>query len=198
MATALSEDFPGSRIIAFSQTSQSFQGSLNDAISQGAAGLVRAIRSYRAKSNQPRRPIVFLSHSLGGLIVQRALVMTREARSPLSREIYVATRGMMYFGVPGPSSSVERLQGVLADISRILGMSEVDVGVEKAVRDLGSFGPDAAVLAEMMKAYEGIGDRLHSVSACFCETMPTATPIGPVVSQPRASRPLSTHGLRTD
>lgn len=99
---------------------------------------------------------------------------------------------MMYFGVPGPSSSVERLQGVLADISRILGMSEADVGVEKGVRDLESFGADATALAEMMKAYEGIGDRLHSVSACFCETMPTATPNGPVVSRPRGSGPVST------
>lgn len=185
MTAALSEDFPGSRIIVFSQTAQPFQGPLSDAIDHGAAELVRTMRSYRAKSNRPRPRVVFLCHSLGGLIVQRALVMAREARDPLSREVYVATRGMMYFGVPGPCSSVDRLQGVLADISRILGMAGVDAEVANGVWNLESFRTDALALVDMMRAYEGIGDRLHSVSASFCEAIPTDTPNGPVVGYPQ-------------
>lgn len=126
-----------------------------------------------------------MAHSLGGLIVQRALIIAREARDLPSRDIYVAVRGVMYFGVPGPCSSIERLQGVLADISRIAGLAEVDPELEKGVRDLESFSADAKALVEMMKAYEGIGDRLHSVSACFSETLPTVTPSGPIVSYSR-------------
>ena len=147
--------------------------------------LLKTLRWYRTKSSNAHRPIIFLAHSLGGLIVQRALRMARESHDLPTRDIYVSTRGMMYFGVPGPCSGVERLQGVLADISRIFGLSEADVEVEKAVRDLESFGTDAEALAGMMRDYEGIGDRLHSVSACFCETMPTTTPNGPVVSGSR-------------
>lgn len=117
-----------------------------------------------------------MSHSLGGLLVQRALVTAMESDELTLRDVYVSTRGMMYFGVPGLCAGVDRLQGVLADISRIAagGGGHLD-----------SFRADALALAEVIRAFEAVGDRLHSASACFCETLPTDTPSGLFVSYSR-------------
>lgn len=122
-----------------------------------------------------------MSHSLGGLLVQRALVTSMESDELTLRDVYVATQGMMYFGVPGLCAGVDRLQGVLADISRIAtGSGRKDGGY------LDSFRADALALADGMSAFEMVGDRLHSVSACFCETLPTETPSGRFVSPPHS------------
>lgn len=87
---------------------------------------------------------------------------------------------MMYFGVPGPCSGDDRLQGVLADISRMMMVARCRRYAGSSHLD--SFGDDAAALADGMRAFEVIGDRLHSVSASFCEMVPTSTPSGRLVS----------------
>lgn len=152
---------------------------LREVIDQGAVQLLRGLRDFRLRPNEARRPLVFMSHSLSGLLVQRALVTSMESDDLTLRDVYVATRGMMYFGVPGLSAGVDRLQGVLADISRV-----APGGDREGAGHLDSFRADALAMAGGMSAFEAVGDKLHSASACFCETLPTETPSGWFVSPP--------------
>ncbi|SPN98777.1 uncharacterized protein DNG_01818 [Cephalotrichum gorgonifer] len=180
LTTLLPTDIPTARVITFSHTPRASHHPLRDTICHLAFHLLQGLRSLRLEHSRARRPIIFIPHSLAGLVVQHALVIARDARDPASRDVYLATRGLMYFGVPGPCSDLARLQGVLADISRITTPQPLKNGKtkDKALWGLESFAADAVALEEGMMDFERIRERLHSASACFCETVPSSTPSG--------------------
>lgn len=57
-------------------------------------GLARALT--RCRADAPERPIVFVAHSLGGLVCEHMLVLDDEA----ARSITAATRGVILLGTP--------------------------------------------------------------------------------------------------
>ncbi|MCJ1462043.1 hypothetical protein MMC07_000643 [Pseudocyphellaria aurata] len=57
------------------------------------------------------RPIIFVAHSLGGLVVKRALIYSYEIRGPKTnhlRSIFVSTYGILFFGTPHKGSDIAK------------------------------------------------------------------------------------------
>ncbi|KAF7593472.1 hypothetical protein BBP40_011478 [Aspergillus hancockii] len=80
----------------------------SDRILQHAQTLIEELQSDRELENAAERPIMFVCHSLGGIIVKKALAFSsRQTSYKNSRlhSIYTCTYGTIFFGTPHSGSS---------------------------------------------------------------------------------------------
>ena len=66
------------------------------------------------------RPIIFVCHSLGGLVVKRCLIYSRSVRNAhteRTRSIYVSTFGILFLGTPHNGSDLAKWGSLLERIS---------------------------------------------------------------------------------
>lgn len=74
-----------------------------DKIHNHAEQLLAELHGNRRKEQATERPIVFIAHSLGGLVVKSALVHSAEVRGFKTghlRSIFVSTYGILFLGTP--------------------------------------------------------------------------------------------------
>ncbi|KFA75868.1 hypothetical protein S40288_01931 [Stachybotrys chartarum IBT 40288] len=72
-------------------------------IHQHAQTLVTSLTFFRLGEGTYKNPIIWICHSLGGILVKRALLYSNDVRAPHHehyRSIYVSTYGMMFLGTP--------------------------------------------------------------------------------------------------
>lgn len=106
---ALAEDFSALRIAAYgydSRVSNFFSGSAGQTTIVGhGRSLLNELESFR-RGIPTDRPIVFVAHSLGGLVLKEALRRAYKAESyePEWRAIYQATRAILFLGTPHSGS----------------------------------------------------------------------------------------------
>ena len=81
-----------------------FSNSVSD-IEDHAEALLHALKMERMSPAQKERPIIFLAHSLGGIIVKKALIIAHE-RSSHYGPLLTKVSGMVLFGVPHRGSDV--------------------------------------------------------------------------------------------
>ncbi|KAK3385254.1 hypothetical protein B0H63DRAFT_543518, partial [Podospora didyma] len=64
--------------------------------------LVSSLEAIRRSQEETQRPLLFVAHSLGGLIVKEALRKARDCASikPHIHSIFEATAGVIFFGTP--------------------------------------------------------------------------------------------------
>ncbi|KAE8446926.1 hypothetical protein EG329_011557 [Mollisiaceae sp. DMI_Dod_QoI] len=140
----LAKDFPNSRVLTYgydSQVSKFFKGPANQSgILAHGESLMRALEVQRRGCRQ--RPIIFLVHSLGGIILKQALFRSKNAMEEDQdlRDIYQSTYSIIFFGTPHRGSSYAQM-GVLArDIAVAAGFDARDSLIR-------SLKPDAEVLS---------------------------------------------------
>lgn len=76
-------------------------------IHQHAQTLVTSLTLYRRSEGTFRNPIIWVCHSLGGILVKRALLYSNDLRMMHHedyRSIYVSTFGLMFLGTPHTGS----------------------------------------------------------------------------------------------
>ncbi|KAI5926246.1 hypothetical protein F4810DRAFT_586605 [Camillea tinctor] len=73
---------------------------------------------HTARSSQPDRPLMFICHSLGGIIIKRALVHAKTDSS--YRKIWESTFGLVFFGTPHRGGNHAGIGGVASSILRSL------------------------------------------------------------------------------
>ncbi|PGH16457.1 hypothetical protein AJ79_01788 [Helicocarpus griseus UAMH5409] len=80
----------------------------SDRILQHAQTLTEELRSDRELEDATERPIIFVCHSLGGIIVKKALAFSSRQTAPKNarlHSIYTCTHGILFFGTPHNGSS---------------------------------------------------------------------------------------------
>ncbi|KAI1362244.1 ribonuclease-like protein p/mrp subunit [Xylaria arbuscula] len=95
-------------------------GTSSDRILQHAQTMVAELVADRELEHATERPIIFICHSLGGIIVKRALVYSASRTSSHInhlRSIYVSTYGILFFGTPQQGS---RKANLLTSAQRIV------------------------------------------------------------------------------
>lgn len=79
----------------------------------------------RKRSDQEKsRPILFIAHSLGGIIIKQALLLSKESRATNEadlRSIFQSTIGII-FGTPHQGVEPRKLHLVLPRIARLFGI----------------------------------------------------------------------------
>ena len=84
-------------------------GVSRDKIHNHAEHFVAELSANRRRQKATERPLVFVAHSLGGLVVQRALIHSSEIRDNKTehlRSIFVSTYGILFFGTPHKGSNI--------------------------------------------------------------------------------------------
>ena len=84
-------------------------GAAKDKIHNHAESLVASLAANRNLRKANQRPIIFVAHSLGGLVVKRALIYSSEIRGNNTehlRSIFVSTYGILFLGTPHQGSDV--------------------------------------------------------------------------------------------
>ncbi|KAK5050944.1 hypothetical protein LTR84_003503 [Exophiala bonariae] len=68
-----------------------------------ARNLVCYLSANRHMARCDQRPIIFICHGMGGLIVKKALMLSRDEKSPTTHHqqgIFTCTAGILFFGTP--------------------------------------------------------------------------------------------------
>ncbi|KAI0177521.1 hypothetical protein BJ166DRAFT_25120 [Pestalotiopsis sp. NC0098] len=72
-----------------------------------------------ARAGQSDRPLIFICHSLGGILVKRALISAKH--SSVYQSIVNSTYGIIFFGTPHKGGNNAKIGDVFAGIVRTLG-----------------------------------------------------------------------------
>ena len=110
----LPSQLPSARVLLFGYNANvAFETSIAG-VREQAINLLNRIASKREEAED--RPIVFVAHSLGGIVVKRALV---EAKLDDSyKSIREATYGIAFFGTPHQGGNFAKLGDIAASITR--------------------------------------------------------------------------------
>ena len=85
-----------------SRVSHFFNGPANQLnISQQGEALLNSVAGERVRSKAHGRRIIFIAHSLGGLLVKEALIEAKKQHHNASKmDVYAATEATVFFGTP--------------------------------------------------------------------------------------------------
>jgi hypothetical protein len=81
-----------------------------------AQTLVTSLTLYRMGEGTERNPIIWVVHSLGGIVTKRALLYSNDLRDPKQedlRSIYVSTYGIIFLGTPHNGSNAAAWGGMI-------------------------------------------------------------------------------------
>ncbi len=99
----LKEDIPDARILSFGYDADVvhwFSAASVNRISNHAEALLGALTRRRERTNSENREIIFVMHSLGGLVVQNALALSRSSPEAHLQKIEANTVGLAFLGTP--------------------------------------------------------------------------------------------------
>ena len=104
---ALPHDLPGARVLTYGYDtrlaeSSNFQNLEDVALTFGASLRIALSRS------PPERPLIFIAHSLGGLVLKQALIQIASGDG-VDRRIFESTYGILFFGVPNHGMDISSL-----------------------------------------------------------------------------------------
>ena len=97
-ATLLPQLLPTARILLFAYNSSVLSNASNVPVAGHAQSLLNDIHNKRSEAQEVHRPLIFVSHSLGGVLVKQALI---EARlNQRYRCVKASTYGLVFFATP--------------------------------------------------------------------------------------------------
>ncbi|KAI1119812.1 hypothetical protein F5Y10DRAFT_150672 [Nemania abortiva] len=108
----LPKDIPHQRVIIYGHDTHLQGSDSKQSIEELGVGLMESITRYRNDTETSQRPIIFIGHSLGGLIIKEALLFSRNSRIGTSN-IHKACHGMLFFGVPNHGLRYDQLSTIV-------------------------------------------------------------------------------------
>lgn len=110
LPSELEEEKPRVLVYGYDANVTSFtDGVSKDKIHNHAETLVADVYANRKRRKAGERPIIWVAHSLGGLVVKRALIHSSEIRGVKIehlRSVFVSTYGILFLGTPHHGSDV--------------------------------------------------------------------------------------------
>ena len=105
------------RVLAYGYGTESMLDSdgTADGILPYATTLIAELCAFRELSNTTERPIVFICHGFGGILLKRALVFSSTSQGGQvqhRRSIYVSTHAILFMGTPHNGMSKDAIMGL--------------------------------------------------------------------------------------
>ncbi|PSS20674.1 hypothetical protein M430DRAFT_41958 [Amorphotheca resinae ATCC 22711] len=125
---------PGARIYTFSYDSRIFSRSASG-INEFAQSLLSELEKKRRTAADRQRGIIFICHSLGGIVCKKALVVARQ--DPRYGNILQYTKAVLFFGTPHRGSDQASIGSVIFNIfNNVISVTVPDRYLAKARQDL--------------------------------------------------------------
>ena len=105
---------PSARVLLFGYNANIAFETSTAGVREQAGNLLNRIASKREEAEE--RPIVFVAHSLGGIVVKQALVEAKLDES--YKSLREATYGIAFFGTPHQGGNFAKLGDIAASITR--------------------------------------------------------------------------------
>ncbi|KAI1738194.1 hypothetical protein F4680DRAFT_450273 [Xylaria scruposa] len=109
----LPKDLPNARILVYGYDSDIRNRKGKESISDFSITFLDAIYSSRKSDQIEQRPIIFIGHSLGGLVIKQALVHAHIKKTPRDELFLKTCYGFLFFGVPNRGLRNENLEIIL-------------------------------------------------------------------------------------
>lgn len=77
------------------------------------------LAARRKRTNSTNRPLIFVSHSLGGLVTEQALLISRDSEEPHVNALLESTFAIAFMGTPHAGSDLAAWGSVLKGLSKI-------------------------------------------------------------------------------
>ncbi|KAK4163853.1 hypothetical protein QBC43DRAFT_318827 [Cladorrhinum sp. PSN259] len=136
------------RISTFGYNSQVLGGGSVLRVRDFATQLLASLHGRRSETSTERVPLVFICHSLGGIVFKKMITIAHERQS-LYSSVIDSSKGVAFFGTPHCGSNV-------ANASRV-------------VRDIISFCTAGTFRADLLRNLERSSDELVEIAAQFVE-----------------------------
>ena len=164
------EDIPDARVLSFGYDADVvcwFSAASVNRISNHAEALLGALTRRRERTNSEHRKIIFVMHSLGGLVVQNALALSRSSPEVHLQKVEANTVGLAFLGTPHFGADLASWAGYGTRLINIVKRTNKEI-----VRVL---EPDSEILATIQKRFhEILRSRQNQpiAVACFHEELP--------------------------
>ncbi|KAI0898840.1 hypothetical protein F4806DRAFT_455761 [Annulohypoxylon nitens] len=162
----LPKDIENARILTFGYDADVvhlFKPAGRNSLSNHARNLLNDLVAKRYDTaSQGSRKIIFVAHSLGGLVVKRAMALSENLNDPDLNQIEKHTVGILFLGTPHRGSDLAPLAKALSNIVQASGKGIINV-LEK----------DSAVLADLEDSFTQWYDRNRARCelCCFFEEL---------------------------
>ncbi|PVH92190.1 hypothetical protein DM02DRAFT_576133 [Periconia macrospinosa] len=114
----LPHDVENTRVMTFGYDATAAFGDTTADIEDHARDLLISLVDEREEDDEAQRPIIFIGHSLGGLVIKRALITARN--EPKYSSVSESTIGILFFGTPHRGSENAKIPSTLASIASAL------------------------------------------------------------------------------
>ncbi|KAJ5273520.1 hypothetical protein N7478_008645 [Penicillium angulare] len=148
-----------------------------------AQNLLGDLTADRGFSNASSRPLIFVAHSLGGLVCKKTILLSQNSAEPHSREIFNCLKGVVFMGTPHRGAWMADWAKIPASVFGIVKSTNV-VLLDILQRDnqlLDSIQVDFLTMIRRLKE----GGRGIQIT-CFFEELPFPI-VGKVVTQESAT-----------
>ncbi|MCJ1242271.1 hypothetical protein MMC14_010278, partial [Varicellaria rhodocarpa] len=99
----LPDFIPNARIATYSYESDWRKRDIKTSLRQCGEQLLNVLHQNRLSEKESRRPLVFIGHSLGGLVIKQALVLANHGDD--FKDIRLSTAGIIFLGTPHQGSN---------------------------------------------------------------------------------------------
>jgi hypothetical protein len=109
-------DIPRARFITYGYDTAVVASDSNQGIRELAHTLLDGLTIFRQRTQSQQRPLLFICHSLGGVVLKEALVISSKATEPKQKEwleVMKATYGLVFMGVPNLGLKHDQLKTVI-------------------------------------------------------------------------------------
>lgn len=148
-----------------------------------ARDLLLSLEALRRRPDETQRPVLFIVHSLGGLITKVALRMARDADSaqPNVHRIFEATIGVVFFGTPHRGADPSTV------FRHLLSASAMVLGFQVNKRIVAALMPDGDYLADLVEAFSVMCHQRNWCVYSFQEEYGIGGPLGKKVVEDSSS-----------
>lgn len=144
----LSKEIPNARILTFGYDAyivkSGFATASRNRLIDHATKLLVALQGLRWKTKTVSRPLIFVAHSMGGLLCKHAIIDSRDNPVERFKDIFYSVRGVIFLGTPHrgswmaawaaiPVSAISRVKSTNTNILSLL--NDGNEVLEKLQRD---------------------------------------------------------------
>jgi protein SERAC1 len=159
---------PRTRVFVYGYNSSAVFGASTTGVNGAAENLLNYLRLERRLDQN--RPIVWVSHSLGGLVVKKAIINAYVSGN-YYKSIHDATRGVIFFGTPHRGGHHATLGDRMAKICRVV-TGDVRNNIVEALRK------DSMFASDINKDFARRAAALDLRVVNFIESLPIARHLG--------------------